>query len=197
MSFSVIRTARTASWADVASLGASSQFKRSYSSFKMQWISDTTAEMIIHMCAFWFATDTNTDFHQHWNNVSCIVLSLMQESTNCSNGCVVRTVSTAKHAEEFRKSFFFFLIVVILYYIILYWAHTQKYFIHKAGSSSCEPRLRAAERDKDEIQEAAVSLAAAKGISLNSAVAVWHFHIKRTALWCCASPSERQRPSPL
>lgn len=95
-------------------------------------------------------------------------------------------------------SFFFFNCCdIIVYYIILHWAHTQKYFIHKAGSSSCEPRLRAAERDKDEIQEAAVSLAAAKGISLNSAVAVWHFHIKRTALWCCASPSERQRPSPL
>lgn len=105
--------------------------------------------------------------------------------------------SQRQSMQKNSENLFFFFFKLLWYCIILYWAHTQKCFIHKAGSSSCEPRLRAAEKDKDEIQEVAVSLAAAKGISLNSAVAVWHFHIKRTALRCGASPSERPMPFPL
>lgn len=63
-----------------------------------------------------------------------------------------------------------------------------------AGYSCCELRSRAVEEDKEEKQEAAASLTAAKGISLNSAVAGWDFQINRTGLWCVAFLSEQQRP---
>lgn len=107
---------------------------------------------------------------------------------------VLQSQQEQKHTEEFVKKKKKKIFARLQY---LHIQHIHKNVILDAGCSCCELRLRAVEEDKEEIQEAAASLTAAKGISLIFAVAGWHLQINRTGLWCGASLSEQQRPVPL